>query len=82
MCGGGAVASLDGEADVLLALLLLLLQLLPLLQGTIVHGVFRGRGGVTTRPVLFQGGAPARVGGAGVLQTLGKKEEGKVYGRQ
>lgn len=77
VCGGRAVASLDGEADVIFPLFLLLLQLLPLLQGTIFHSVFRGHGGVATRPVLFQGGAPVWISAAGVLQTLGKKKEGK-----
>lgn len=56
VCGGGAVASLDGEADVILPLLLLLLLLQLLLEGTGLQSVF-GRG-VAACPVLLLGGAP------------------------
>lgn len=70
VCVGGAVASLDGEADLillllvfllfllLLFLLLLFLQLLLLLEGTSLHCVFRGHGGVAACSVLLQGRAP------------------------
>lgn len=71
---GGAVASLDGEADLILPLLLLLLhlllQLLLLLEWTSLHGVLRGHGGVAARPVLLQGGAPLWMRLASVLQPL------------
>lgn len=64
--GGRAVASLDGEADLLLLLLLVLLlqlflQLLLLLEGTRLRGLFGGHGGVAARPVLLKGGAPGRM---------------------
>lgn len=70
MCVGGAIASLDCEADVILPLLLflflllflllilILLQLLLLLEGSSLHSVLRGHGGVAARPVLLQGRAP------------------------
>ena len=64
LCGGGAVAPLNGETDVisplrlllllLQLLFLLLLQLLLLLEGTGIHGVFRGHGSVASLS-----GAPA-----------------------
>ena len=80
VCVGGAVASLDGEADLFLPLLLLLLllqlflQLLLLLEGASLHGVFRGHGGVAACPVLLQGGAPLWMCSAGVLQPLTQGE--------
>lgn len=80
VCVGGAVASLDGEADFLSPLLLILLLLLQLLQllflhgGTGLHGVFGGHGGVAARPVLLQGRAPRWVGSARELQPLEWKE--------
>lgn len=75
---GGAVASLDGEADLIFPLLLLLfflhllLQLLLLLEWTSLHGV-HGHGGVAARPVLLQGGAPLWMCLASVLQPLEEK---------
>lgn len=56
VCGGGAIASLDGEADVILPLLLLLLLLQLLLEGTGLQGVLGG--GIAACPVLLLGGAP------------------------
>lgn len=53
---GGAVASLDGEADVILPLLLLLLLLQLLFEGTGLQSVFGG--GVAACPVLLLGGTP------------------------
>lgn len=76
---GGAVASLDGEADLILPLLLLLfllhllLQLLLLLEWTSLHGVLGGHGGVAARPVLLQGRAPLWMRLASVLQPLEEK---------
>lgn len=75
VCVGGAVASLDGEADVILLLLLLqlFLQLLLFLEGTSLHSVFRGHGGVAACPVLLQGRAPLWVCSTSVLQPLVEK---------
>lgn len=74
VCVGGAVASLDGEADLILPLLLLLLQLflqlLLLLEWTSFHSVFGGHGGVAACPVLPQGRTPLWMRLAGVLQPL------------
>lgn len=79
MCVGGAVASLDGEADLILLLLLLLLQLLLqlhlLLEGTSLHSVFGSHGGVAARPVLLQGRAPLWMCSASVLQPLKGKRD-------
>lgn len=58
VCVGGAIASLDGEADLILPLLFLLLQLLLILEGTGLHGVFRSHLCVVTCPVLLQGRTP------------------------
>jgi len=74
VCVGGAVALLDGEADLIPPLLLLLLlQLLLLPEGMSLHRVLGGQGGVAAYPVLLQGGAPRRVGLAGELQPLSEK---------
>lgn len=74
MCVGGAVASLDGEADVILPLVVLLpqllLQLVLLLEGTGLRNVFGGGGGVAARAVLPQGRAPLWMCLARVLQPL------------
>lgn len=74
VCVGGAVASLDGEADLVLPLLLLLLQLflqlLLFLEGTGLHSVFGGHRGVAACPVLLQGRAPLWICSASVLQPL------------
>lgn len=81
VCVGGAVASLDGEADLILPLLLLLLllqlllQLLLLLKGTSLHIVFGGHGGVVACPVLLQGRSPLWMRPASVLQPLRSKEK-------
>ncbi len=81
VCVGGAVASLDGETDLILPLLLLLLllhlllQLLLLLEGTSLHSVFGGHGRVAARPVLLQGRAPLWMCSASVLQPLRYKEK-------
>lgn len=79
MCVGGAVAPLDGEADLILPLLPLLFtlffELLLLLEGTSLLSVCGGHGGVAACSVLLQSRAPLWMRSAGVLQPLAQREE-------
>lgn len=73
VCVGGTVASMGGQVDFISSPLLLLFQILLLLEGTRLHHLFTGHGGVAACPVLPQGGSPLWITSTGVLQALKQK---------